>query len=159
MIPDTYPKRITLLVADAARSRRFYEHGLGLPVWYDDRVPVEGDRLPIRGVTGGTDTHLVIVQGKDAEVGMIGLLQVLGRPPAHREVPRQLEVGDVVLVMTTRDARALAGLIQVYGGTLHKPPYEWQVPAQGTGRPKTIRTVACFDPDGYFIEANEYVAG
>ena len=63
MIPDTYPKRITLLVADAARSRRFYEHGLGLPVWYDDRVPVEGDRLPIRGVTGGTDSGVAVGEG------------------------------------------------------------------------------------------------
>lgn len=148
-------KRTTLMVADAARSRSFYAGVLGFTPWYDNTVPVAPGMLPLPG-DAGAQTRLIIMRAQDPRIGMIGLLQITAPEPAPRDRPAApLRVGDVLFVVESGDVAAIAGAVEAHGGRLFAAPYDWSVPAQGTGSPKRLRTTSFFDPDGFFWEASQ----
>ena len=149
---DTVIRRTTLVVRDVAVSREFYTAVLGLQVWYD-RPFTLGDF----GVPGdaGDATHLVILKAQDPVVGMLGLLQFVDPPkPAPVRVRDTLGIGDVVLVIQCGDADAIHAALRARGAHVARPPSEFEVPG-ADGQSIRMRGLSFFDPDGYFIEANQ----
>jgi len=151
-LPGALIRRTTLVVRDAAVSRDFYTAVLGLQVWYD-RPFTLGDF----GVPGnaGDATHLVILKAQDPVVGMLGLLQFVAPPkPTPERVRNTVGIGDVVIVVQCPDAEALHAALQARGAVVARPPSDFEVPG-ADGRAIRMRGLSFFDPDGYFIEANQ----
>ena len=154
-MPDaaaTLIRRTTLVVRDVAVSREFYASVLGLEVWYDR--PFTLGEFGVPG-NAGDATHLVILKAQDPVVGMLGLLQFVDPPkPAPERVRDTLGIGDVVLVVQCADALAVHAALKSRGAKVARPPSEFEVPG-ADGRMIRMRGLSFFDPDGYFIEANQ----
>jgi catechol 2,3-dioxygenase-like lactoylglutathione lyase family enzyme len=149
---DVIIRRTTLIVRDVVASRDFYTSVLGLEIWYDHPF-VLGD-FGVPGNAGDT-THLVILKAKDPVIGMLGLLQFVDPPkPAPLPVRDTVGIGDIVLVMQCASADALHATLVARGAVVARPPSEFDVRG-ADGRAIRMRGLSFFDPDGYFIEANQ----
>lgn len=149
---DVIIRRTTLVVRDVAVSRDFYTSVLGLEVWYDHPFLLGDFGVP--GETGDS-THLVILKARDPVIGMLGLLQFVDPPkPVPLRVRDTVGIGDVVLVMQCASADALHAALVARGAAVTRPPSDFDVRG-ADGRTIRMRGLSFFDPDGYFIEANQ----
>jgi len=148
-------RRLTILVRDVDASLKLYRDVLGLKVNYDAVIPVSGVALPA-GVPGNK-TRLVLLNGNDAWVGWIGLMQytdpLLSDPGPY---PLRLPRGGHVVVMNTDDAatRCVAAKA-VPGVTFTADAHVSEYPGRNGAPPIRVRGCNFFDPDGTFIELNQ----
>lgn len=146
-------KRTTLIVSDAARSIAFYRDVIGMKEYYNQTMSVGGKIIPA-GVPGA-EVHLGIMEGPNAEVGKLGLLQWTNPPLPAAAPAKRLGIGDMVFVCETDDIHALSRRLEASPDCrIHCPLHQWEVPeADGSGS-KEIHTLSFFDPDGFFFEVN-----
>ncbi len=150
-------RRLTILVRDIDNSLKLYRDVLGLKINYDAPITVSGVALPA-GVPGNK-TRLVLLNGNDAWVGWIGLMQYTDPPLADPgPYPKRLGLGGHVLVTNTDDAEMRCAMAKkVPGVHFTSEAHLSQYPGRNGGPP--IRVMGCnfFDPDGTFIELNQIV--
>ncbi len=148
-------RRLTILVRDVDASLKLYRDVLGLKVNYDAIIPVSGVALPA-GVPGNK-TRLVLLNGNDAWVGWIGLMQYTDPPladpgPYATRLPR----GGHVVVMNTDDAATRCGAAEaVPGVTFTADAHVSEYPGRNGAPVIRVRGCNFFDPDGTFIELNQ----
>lgn len=140
-------KRTTVIVRDLDRALEFYRDVLGFTVWYDREIEFSGGGFP--GTARGDRCRLVIVEARDPQIGKIGLLQYLAPVVAPPPVDLTfLGPGRVVFVGEVDDVDAL------HARLVAAPPHRFEV-VGADGRPKWMRRLCCFDPDGNFLELAE----
>ncbi|MBT5242229.1 MAG: hypothetical protein HN793_12685 [Rhodospirillaceae bacterium] len=149
-------KRTTLIVRDIQRSINFYKHVMGMAVWYDQEMPVGGEVLPAG--EPGAQVRVVIMQGNDPEVGMLGLMQYLDPVVADPgPYPRTIGIGTAMFVASAENVndinRRMIEVGDTYNHTIHCPPDHDEVPG-ADGKTIQLTTMSFFDPDGYFYELN-----
>lgn len=149
---QTLVKRTTLIVRSIERSVAFYRDVLGLSKWYDDEVVLSG--VGLAAGKAGDRTHLVIMQGADPVVGMIGLLQFTSAPLPERPRRERLGLGDIVFVMQGDDVAGVHQRALAFGARVHAPPHRFAVRG-ADGRELHMTSLSLWDPDDYFIEFNQ----
>jgi catechol 2,3-dioxygenase-like lactoylglutathione lyase family enzyme len=148
-------RRLTILVRDVDASLKLYRDVLGLTVNYDAPITVSGVALPA-GVAGNK-TRLVLLNGNDAWVGWIGLMQYPD-PPLADPGPYSLRLprGGHVVVMNTDDAaKRCVAAKAVPGVTFTAEAHDSEYPGRNGAPPIRVRGCNFFDPDGTFIELNQ----
>ncbi|MGA0054645.1 MAG: VOC family protein [Steroidobacteraceae bacterium] len=152
VVPPPLVKRTTLIVRDIERSIEFYRDVLGMTVWYDDEIVLSG--VGLAAGAKGDRTRLVIMQGPDPVLGMIGLLEFTAPrlpEPSRRE---RLGIGDIVFVMQGRDLQGVFERAQQHGFRIHAAPHEFNVKG-ANGQQLCMTSLSLWDPDDYFIEYNQ----
>lgn len=151
-IPPPLVKRTTLIVRNLERSIEFYRDVLGMSIWYDDEITLSG--VGLAAGAKGDRTRLVIMQGPDPVLGMIGLLEFTTPrlpEPARRE---RLGIGDIVFVMQGRDVHGVHARARERGFRVHAVPHEFSVKG-ASGQQLQMTSLSLWDPDDYFIEYNQ----
>ncbi len=149
-------RRITLLVNDIEKPLKIYHDILGMKIYYDDEMTLTGVTIP----AGELDTkaRLVILQCNDPYIGMLGILQYLDPPlPEQGEYRKRLGIGDSVFVMNHDDVRTVyEQLKEIDGVHIQSEPSisEYPKPDGGVFR---LLGISFFDPNGYFIEVNQWL--
>lgn len=147
-----------MLVADMSAALHIYRDILGMDIYYDHQLTVSGEGLPA-GEPNAL-ARLVILQCNDAYIGMLGLLQYLDPPlPASpwQEKPDRVHPGQVVLVMHNEDVdKAWEALQAVEGLRMHCDPKVTEYP-KDDGSVFRVKGISFFDPNGYFVELNQWV--
>ncbi len=148
-------KRTTVLVRDMAVAMRWYEQVLGMTKWYDHQVTLSGMGIPAGNE--GDVTHLVIMKCEDPTIGMIGLLQFIDPPlPAPNETPTRVTYGQPTFVISTDDVEELYRRAVAFGAHIHSGVRDMTVTG-ADGKPKVMKSISIFDPDGHFFECNQFV--
>lgn len=148
-------RRTTLIVADLGESLKFYRDTLGLAVWRDIEMTLDGKILPAG--QPGARVRVVILRGESLETGMIGLLGFLEPPlPQSEAVRTTLGIGDSVIVASAQDqdVQVLHARIKASSGRIHAEPDADEVTG-ADGTTIKLTTLSLFDPDGFFMELNE----
>jgi len=148
----TLIKRTTLVVRDMEKSLQFYQGILGMEVYYDNQITLEGNLLPM-GKKGDV-TRLVIIKCEDPVIGMIGLLEWIDPVLDAPEVPQTVGFGNPIFVAAVDDAEDVYEKAQKIGCVIRAPLSEGQYPGADGGIVK-VRSVGLFDPDGHFFECNQ----
>lgn len=146
-------KRTTVMVRDAEAAARWYEAVFGMTRAMDTPFTLSGRQLAAGA--RGDRTRLVIMQGRDADLGAIGLLQWIDPPmDAPAEPAGRIAFGQPIFVVAAADCRATVERARAAGSRIHCEPVEWSVTGFD-GREQRMLGASFFDPDGYFFEANE----
>ena len=134
-------RRVTMLIPDMDAALKIYRDILGMEVYYDNEIIVSGEGLP----AGEPDskTHLVILKCNDPYIGMLGLLQYVD-PPLPPPLPRP------------EPNRVWEQLQDVEGVEAVCPPRVTEYP-KDDGSVFRVKGISFFDPNGYFIELNQWV--
>ncbi len=149
---NTLVRRTTLIVSDMSAARHFYEDILGMSVYYDDEFQLTGVGMP--APDPHAKTHLVILKCEDPYIGMIGLVQIMDPPPPPPGPQKDtVGIGDIVLIFDVPDVDAIYEKMQAAGSRIHSRPHDWEVDLPDGSR-KKLRSLGCFDPDGYFVDLN-----
>ncbi len=151
-LDDPLLKRTTIRVRDMDKAIAFYEGVLGMKQYYNNEVLLDRHFLP--GEKPGDKIHLVIMQGKDPVIGMIGLLKWLEPQQSPPPVTYDFEFGQPVFVVQCPDAKALYEKARTMGCEIRSALSETEYPAAAGGTVK-VRSVGLFDPDGHFFECNQ----
>ena len=154
-IPTDF-RRTTMLVNDIDVPLKIYRDILGMEAYYDKELTISGLGLPAG--EPGSKARLVILRANDPYIGMLGILQYLDPPlPERGEFPKRLGVGDTVFVMNVADAEEVhRRLCELPGVYINSEPHiaEYPKPDGGVFR---LNCMSFFDPNGYFIEANQWL--
>lgn len=156
-IPTDF-RRVTMLVSDMDKPLRIYQDILGMEVYYDNEIIVSGKGLP----AGEPDsrTRLVILKCNDPYIGMLGILQYIDPPlppPEPRPSPNRVRQGEIVFVMHNEDVdAAYEQLLAVDGIEMISEPHVTEYP-KDDGSVFRVKGLSFFDPNGYFIELNQWV--
>ena len=150
-------RRATMLVNEIETPLKIYRDILGMGTYYDKELTVSG-----RGVPAGepdSKARLVILKANDPYIGMLGILQYLDPPlPEPDERPKKLGVGDTVFVMNADDVKKVYGeLREVDGVYIQGEPHVSEYPKPGGGVFRLL-CMSFFDPNGYFVEVNEWLS-
>ena len=149
-------RRITLLVNDIEKPLKIYRDILGMEIYYDDEMTLTGVTIPAG--EPNTKARLVILKCNDPYIGMLGILQYLDPPlPEQGEYRKRLGIGDIVFVMNHDDVQSVyAQLKELEGVHLQSEPSvsEYPKPDGGVFR---LLGISFFDPNGYFIEVNQWL--
>lgn len=151
-------RRSTMVVNEIDLPLSIYKDILGMTVYYDKELVVSGNGLPT-GVYNAK-TRLVILQCNHPYVGMLGLLQYIDPPlpaPPPRPKPNRVQIGETVFVINTEDVQAvyeqLATIPQV---EIVSQPHLQEYPKPDGGMFR-ILGMSFFDPNGYFVELNQFL--
>jgi catechol 2,3-dioxygenase-like lactoylglutathione lyase family enzyme len=141
-----------MIVADAEKSRRFYEDTLGWRSYYDAQMNVTGKIIPVG--EPGARVQLYIMEGHDKPIGKVGILQWLDPPlPAPPPPKQHLGIGDVVFVADVDDMPGLAARVgENPDCRMLCPPRDWSFPAPDGSGDIDLSSMSFFDPDGYLHE-------
>ena len=155
-IPTDF-RRATMLVNEIETPLKIYRDILDMEIYYDKEMTISGVGVPA-GEAGG-QVRLVILQANDPYIGMLGILQYLDPPlPEPGDCPKRLGVGDTVFVMNVEDAEAVhKKLLEVPGVYIQSEPHVSEYPKPGGGVFRLL-CMSFFDPNGYFIEANQWLS-
>lgn len=151
-------RRTTMMVNEMEQALHIYRDILGMEVYYDNEIVVSGEGLP----AGEPDakTRLVILQCNDPYIGMLGILQYLDPPlpaPEPRPVPNRVRAGEVVFVLNNDDVRASYEKLRgIDGLEMVCEPLISEYP-KADGGVFRVLGISFFDPNGYFIELNQFV--
>lgn len=150
-------RRATMLVNQLDKPLQIYRDILGMQVYYDSELVISGVGLPAG--EPGSKARLVILQANDPYIGMLGILQYLDPPlPAARAQPDKLGVGDVVFVMNHDDVETVhRRLGEVEGVRIFSAPHVSEYP-KPDGSVFKLLGISFFDPNGYFIEVNQWLS-
>ncbi len=150
-------RRVTMLVNEMETPLNIYRDILGMAVYYDQEIVVSGVGLPAG--EPNSVTRLVILRCNDPYIGMLGILHYVDPPlpePEPRPNPNRVRTGEVVFVIHNDDVQAAFEKIrQVPGVEVVSEPHLSEYPKDDGS---VIRVLGCsfFDPNGYFIELNQY---
>ena len=151
-------RRVTMVVNEMETPLRIYRDILGMETYYDQEILVSGEGLPAG--EPNSKTRLVILKCNDPYIGMLGILQYLDPPlpaPPPRPVPNRVQTGEVVFVMHHEDVeRCHRELREVEGVHIHAEPRVSEYPKDDGGVFR-VKGISFFDPNGYFIELNQFV--
>ena len=151
-------RRVTMKVNQMDPAISIYRDILGMNVYYDEEIAVSGKTLPAD--EPGAKKRLVILQCNDPYIGMLGILQYIDPPlpePDPRPLPRPVKAGDLVFVMHNENVElAYEKLKDIEGIEMVAEPHVSEYPKAEGG---VLRVMGCtfFDPNGYFIELNQFV--
>lgn len=151
-------RRATMMVNEMEPALSIYRDILGMDVYYDDEIIVSGKGLP----AGEPDskTRLVILKCNDPYIGMLGILQYVDPPlpaPAPRPVPNRVRAGETVFVMHNEDVKAVYQKLKTIDGIeLVCEPHVSEYPKDDGGVFRVLG-ISFFDPNGYFVELNQFV--
>ena len=134
--------------------------------WAESYVEQSADRvfhwLRGKGLPAGepdSKTRLVILQCNDPYIGMLGILQYLDPPlpePEPRPVPNRVKAGEIVFVMHNDDVEgAYRKLLGIEGIEIVAEPHVSEYPKDDGGVFRVLG-ISFFDPNGYFIELNQF---
>lgn len=146
-----------MLVNEMETPLNIYRDILGMAVYYDQEIVVSGVGLPAG--EPNSVTRLVILRCNDPYIGMLGILHYVDPPlpePEPRPTPNRVRTGEVVFVIHNEDVQAAFEKIrQVPGVEVVSEPHLSEYPKDDGS---VIRVLGCsfFDPNGYFIELNQY---
>ena len=151
-------RRVTMMVNEMEQALTVYRDILGMDVYYDEEIVVSGKGLP----AGEPDskTRLVILQCNDPYIGMLGILQYIDPPlpaPEPRPVPNRVKAGEIVFVMHNEDVKAAYGKLKDIDGVEMDCPPEISEYPKADGGVFRVLGISFFDPNGYFIELNQFV--
>lgn len=144
-------RRTTLVVNDIDASIRFYRDVLGFSPRLDNRGRVAASSLP-SGLSPGSPSRFVLMQGPDPWLGALGLLQYGPAKPLPAPAPA-LHPGDVVLTIETHEVEAVFGRMQASGVRVLRAPETSELPGPD-GRRWTTTFMFAYDPDGRLIEVS-----
>jgi catechol 2,3-dioxygenase-like lactoylglutathione lyase family enzyme len=149
---QTILRRTTIVVRDIDKSIAFYRDAVGLRVGWD-RESVLGDAIPL---APGAKGRFATVMGEDDTIGMIGLLQVVDPPLPTPPVPDTdtLAIAATIFVIGTADCDGVCERLKALGARIYKAPYDQELKGR-EGTPIKMRSMAAWDPDGYFLEINQ----
>ena len=156
-LPADIIKRTTLMVRDAERAANWYQSVFGMQRWMDTPFTLSGTQLA--SGQAGDRTRLVIMQGRDETIGMIGLLEWLDPPRSDipPSPPVELGFGMPIFVVAADDVPATVSRAEAAGSRIHCRPLEWQVTG-ADGRERAMLGASLWDLDGYFFEVNQLLA-
>ena len=154
VVPGTkvVARRVTLLVSDLERSKRFYET-LGLKE--DRRVEVADDAsLKVFGLPPGTRLTFMRLSSDNTlstgriDGGTIGLAQVHNRElvKLRDRTGGETMIGTPILIMTTDGVDAVHQRLRTIGAEIIDPPMD---------TPGGLRSMVVRDPDGTRMEVTQ----
>ena len=147
-------RRTSLFVKDMARAMAFYREVFGLSVYVDREVDMAiVPDFPLGPEKRGGGMRLVILNGEDPLIGMIGLMEVsepVLAEPDHDV--RRLGYGSAALVLSTTDAKRAAAMVESLGGRILMPVTEARNIGDADGNVIPAKLFMANDPDGYFLE-------
>lgn len=143
-------KRTTIIVKDMERSLRFYRDLLGMTVFYEGHIGNPGASTLMNMDISGL--HMVVLQVDGADTGMVGLMELKDANPPLAETgwSATVKTGESILLVPTRDIRAIHQRLVDGGYTVVTPPTSMQVP----GRPE-IHEMMARDPDGVIVNFSQ----
>jgi catechol 2,3-dioxygenase-like lactoylglutathione lyase family enzyme len=151
-------RRVTMIVHELESALTIYRDILGMTVYYDQEIVVTGTGLPAG--EPNARARLVILQCNDAYIGMLGLLHYLDPPlppPEPRPVPNRVMAGETVFVMAHENVeKAYEKLREVEGVEIFAEPHVNEFPRPDGGVYR-VEGLSFFDPNGYFIDLNQFV--
>lgn len=151
-------RRVTMMVNEMEPALTIYRDILGMEVYYDQEIVVSGVGLPAG--EPNSKTRLVILKCNDPYIGMLGILQYIDPPlpaPDPRPVPNRVKAGEIVFVMHHENVEeAYQKLKEVEGIQIHAEPHVSEFP-RADGGVFRVEGISFFDPNGYFIELNQFV--
>lgn len=151
-------RRATMMVNEIEPALAIYRDILGMEVYYDQEIVVSGTGLPAG--EPNARTRLVILQCNDPYIGMLGILQYIDPPlpaPDPRPRPNRVKAGEIVLVLHHQDVAAVYGKLKnVAGIQIHAEPHLSEYP-RADGGVFRVLGISFFDPNGYFVELNQFV--
>ena len=151
-------RRTTMMVNEIESALTIYRDILGMQVHYDEEIIVSGQGLP----AGEPDskTRLVLLKCKDEFIGMLGILQYIDPPlptAPPRPKPNRVQVGESVYVLHHDDVEAVyPQLKEVPGIEMVSDPHISEYPKPDGGVFRVLGS-SFFDPNGYFVELNQFV--
>jgi catechol 2,3-dioxygenase-like lactoylglutathione lyase family enzyme len=145
-------KRTTLIVRDAEKSADWYADVFGMKRWLDTAFTLGGIALAIG--EAGDETHLIIMQCEDPNIGMLGLLQWLEPPLEMPTIPTKVTVGAPIFVVASDDCQGVFERAKMSGGQIYSEVHEWNY-TNPQGVTKNFLGCSFFDLDGYFFEVNQ----
>ncbi len=149
-------RRVTMMARRMEPALQIYRDILGMEVYYDQEIDVTGTGVPT-GVSGAR-ARLVILKCNDPYIGMLGLLQYVDPPlppPLPRPEPNRVRAGEIVFVMHHEDVDGVyEQLKDIEGVQIVSEPIISEYP-KGDGVIR-VKGMSFFDPNGYFLEVNQY---
>lgn len=151
-------RRVTMMVNEIDTPLKIYRDILGMDVYYDQELVVSGKGLPAG--EPDSETRLVILKCNDPYIGMLGILQYIDPPlpaPLPRPEPNRVRAGEIVFVMHHEDVDGVyEQLRDLPGIQMHSEPHVTEYP-KDDGSVFRVKGISFFDPNGYFIELNQWV--
>jgi len=151
-------RRSTMIVNELDLPLSIYKDILGMTVYYDKEIIVSGNGLPT-GVHNA-QTRLVILKCNHPYVGMLGLLQYIDPPlpdPPPRPKPNRVQIGETVFVINTEDVQKVyEKLSSISHVDIVSKPHLQEYPKPDGGMFR-ILGMSFFDPNGYFVELNQFL--
>jgi catechol 2,3-dioxygenase-like lactoylglutathione lyase family enzyme len=151
-------RRVTMVVSDMETALTIYRDILGMEAYFDEQCDVS-----VPGAPAGdpkAPARLVILKCNDPYVGMLGLMQLhdspLSEDDARGQRPRFCR-GDVVFVLQHENVEtAHEKLKEVKGVVIVNEPQVTEFPT-ASGGVMRVEGIRFFDPNGYFIDINQFI--
>lgn len=142
--------RVSLMVSDLDRSRRFYSELLGFTEEFATGITRDTASTSLIGQPAGSLCRFVVLKRPGPAFGMISLFEASdpalpARPPSQPAV----YVGDVFLTFYLRDLDPFVAQLEAAGGHLLVPPTVLVT------NYRTHRQLVASDPDGVRINLME----
>ena len=152
--PDQYLiRRCTNIVRDMEKSIDFYTNTLGLTLFQDSTMEIEG-MLPA-GKAGDT-VRFVVFKCDHDYIGMVACLQYLDDPlPEPDHDTWQMGIGKVVYVGATDVPDQLFSRIAATDAKVTCEPLTRSVPASGGAGEIPMTSIGFYDLDGQLFEVNK----
>ncbi len=99
----------------------------------------------------GDRSHLVIMEARDPQIGMIGLLQYTDPPLPPQPLPAMIGFGGVIFVGEVENVDLLYATLRARAWPVQVPPHVFEV-VGADGALKRLYRCCFFDPDGVFFE-------
>lgn len=147
-------RRTSFIVTDADATADFYEQIFGWSRFYDNETPV-GQYFP-PCAPDQTPAKIIIMKADDPYIGMIGFMEYVGFAPDVRVSASRtsLGVGDAILVVETKDIKAVHAKAEASPARIVTAPVEWTVTDYSGDGVIHLATFSFFDPNGIYVEVN-----
>ena len=155
-----------MIVNDAEPALHIYRDIIGLKVRYDSEFDIQGVDLPAGVPNQANHVRLIILSPEHNEsMGMLGILVYLHPKLTTQDKisnkPRRLTVGDSVYVYLVQNLEEVTDkLKQISGVEIISDITEQEYPTTSPQTPNKsikLKGITFFDPNGYFVECNQWI--